>query len=95
VFSIFSTVKNKNRTYIVDFIDMVNKIVYEIKPSSKVDDEEVQNKLTSLEKWCNINKYSLQIIDETYFIQKIESGETFDFLEKYQKNILQLKKRNL
>lgn len=91
----FSTVKNKNRTYIVDFIDMVNKIVYEIKPSSKVDDEEVQNKLTSLEKWCNINKYSLQIIDETYFIQKIESGETFDFLEKYQKNILQLKKRNL
>jgi hypothetical protein len=61
--------KNKNnitRIYIVDFIDYVNKIVVEIKPSKFLNtDENTKRKIKYLRKWCSENNFICRIIDES------------------------------
>lgn len=56
----------KSHVYIVDFIDDLNKIVYEIKPSSMVDDITTA-KENSLIEWCKNNGYTYQFITEVWF----------------------------
>lgn len=53
--------------YIVDFIDIKNKIAYEIKPSSLIDKRNNGLKRNALKKWCLDNDYKEKIITEEYF----------------------------
>ena len=58
------TLDNKEHIYIVDFIDNVNKCVIEIKPSTLLQDEKSQVKITALKEWCQIHDYKLCILCE-------------------------------
>ena len=61
------TYNTVTRIYIVDFIDINNKIVYEIKPDSCLITEQNTAKLKALNDWANINNYTVQIIGNEYF----------------------------
>lgn len=50
--------------YITDFIDEENKKIYEIKPSTLVDDEKVKAKTSAAIVWCEENGYTYHIITE-------------------------------
>ena len=50
-------------TYIPDFLGLDNNIVYEIKPDYFIDNDEiVQTKMKSADKWCSDNGYSYEIV---------------------------------
>ena len=55
---------DKQRIYIVDFIDDKNKNVYEIKPYSQIDNENNKLKLAALKEWSKNNNFNLHIITE-------------------------------
>jgi len=56
------TYDNKERVYIVDFCDQVNKILYEIKPSEFVDQPLNQSKFKAARLWCEKHGYSFKLI---------------------------------
>lgn len=62
-------INNNIKNYIVDFIDTKRKIVYELKPSTLVDNTINQIKFESLKKWAAVNNYKVEIITED-FIKK-------------------------
>lgn len=60
----FDTVKNKERIYIVDFVDENKKILYEVRPKSL--QKNMTDKLVSVDKYTQENGYSFVFIDEDY-----------------------------
>ena len=86
--------KNKFHTYIVDFIDYDNKIVYEIKPKSL--QLKGRNKIKNIEliKWCTINNYKFKYIDEDYFKKFIVSDDLFKYMDiEYKDKLIKFLKR--
>ena len=59
--------KNKIHVYIVDFIDDIEQIIYEIKPKSMCDNEKTICKLNAAKEWCIKNNYTLKIITENEY----------------------------
>lgn len=55
---------NEDHIYITDFIDINEKIVYEIKPSTLVDDAKVQAKSKAAMEWCASNDYTFIVVTE-------------------------------
>ena len=55
---------NKNYIYIVDFIDNINKLVFEIKPKCLIQNEKNIVKDLYLTKWAIDNKYKYKILSE-------------------------------
>ena len=62
---------NKKHTYIVDFVDEDNKILYEIKPACLVDDERNIVKFKSAKEWCIKNNYEFKIVTENDITQNL------------------------
>lgn len=62
----------KIRTYIVDFEDSANKILYEIKPISEMLVNKNIAKFKAAENWCKENSYEYVIIEDTWFISRID-----------------------
>lgn len=58
------TYGNKQYVYIVDFVDMTNKVLYEIKPSSLVEVQKNVAKHDAAIEWCTLNGYTYKIITE-------------------------------
>ena len=54
----------EHHTYIVDFIDEKNKIVYEIKPNTLLEKKVNKIKEKTLIKWCENNGFKYIHIDE-------------------------------
>jgi len=52
------------RIYITDFVDFDNKIIYEIKPSSELNETNFLNKKKYTEEWCNKNAFLYKVITE-------------------------------
>lgn len=61
------TYNNENYNYIVDFVDFINKILYEIKPNSTKDTIVNQIKFAAAKKWADDNGYSFVIISDNWF----------------------------
>lgn len=74
----FDPLKNKNRTYIVDFIDFEKRIVYEIKPKGNVDERTIQ-KENSLKKWCCENNYLYEFISNEWFKNNYDKNVILGF----------------
>jgi hypothetical protein len=55
---------NIERVYITDFVDIDNKIIYEIKPTSELKNKNFLNKLKYTEDWCLKNKFQYKVITE-------------------------------
>ncbi len=58
---------NTWHSYIVDFIDIQNKIVYELKPEILTKNAINIVKQNALKKWCINNNYTYILITENYF----------------------------
>lgn len=69
----------KERIYIVDFVDHDEKLAYEIKPKSLFD-ELAEVKDVSLLNWCVECGYTRKLIDETYFTERLKSDILYQYL---------------
>ena len=87
-------VDNKLHNYIVDFIDIDNKIVYEIKPDSCKELKNNILKNNALINWCKANNYNMQYIDENYFKTHNFNISLLDYTDdEYKQKLLKLIKR--
>jgi hypothetical protein len=61
--------KGENSTYIVDFVDRKNKVLYEIKPNSMKNN--IRNKLKEkfAKEWCLKNDFKYEYISDDFFIK--------------------------
>jgi hypothetical protein len=55
---------DKERVYITDFVDFNNKIIYEIKPSSELNEFNFLNKKKYAEEWCSKNAFLYKVVTE-------------------------------
>ena len=62
---------NKIKIYIVDFYDEKNKIAYEIKPKSLIENEQNAIKEKYLVEFCKQNNIQYKLISDEWFIQNI------------------------
>lgn len=53
--------------YIVDFVDVSNKILYEIKPNSTYNNSVNLSKYKFTKRWCKINGYKYIIVKNNWF----------------------------
>ena len=60
-----------SRTYLVDFVDATNKVLYEIKPNSELSSAKVVAKYEKALEWCADNGYSFKFITEDYLSQHL------------------------
>lgn len=60
----FDTTQNDWRVYIVDFEDAQNKILFEIKPTSELGEQNYKDKCKYTEEWCRENGYQFKVITE-------------------------------
>lgn len=81
--------KEKKHTYIVDFDDVKNRVLYEIKPSSLENTELNKIKKEILIEWCKNNDYKFKIINEDWFRINYPA---FKYLLNDQKDKLRLMK---
>jgi hypothetical protein len=65
------TYDNKERVYIVDFCDQVNKVLYEVKPREFVNQPLNQSKFEAARLWCRENDYAFKIITKEDLCEKI------------------------
>jgi hypothetical protein len=72
---------DKNKIYIVDFIDHVERVVIEVKPSRFRNDDEVVAKLTALKEWSISNNYDLIYADE-YWIRSQPQPEDYSLFDE-------------
>ncbi len=66
----FDEIKGKVRNYITDFCDFNSKIIYEIKPKNKIEDN--NRKIIEAKKWCEINSYRYEIITQDWLIGRYD-----------------------
>lgn len=58
------TIENEHHTYIVDFEDKKNKIIYEIKPAALKNNHINAIKIEAAIDWCNKTGYRLVVVDD-------------------------------
>ena len=68
----YISIDSKQHSYIIDFHDEKNKILYEIKPNGNKIDEIVILKEKAALNWCLLNGWSYVFIDEDYLNTNIE-----------------------
>jgi hypothetical protein len=81
---------NKEHNYFVDFTDIQNNILYEVKPYVRQNDIINQAKFKATIKWCNINGFKFKIVDEFYLKENINkiSKDKIDILPENVKRRL-------
>lgn len=62
-----------HRTYIIDFHDEIEKILYEIKPTDLIDTPNVKLKELYAKNWCEKNGWTYQFINEAWFNDNLNS----------------------
>lgn len=72
----FDKKTKKYKNYITDFCDQEKKIIYEIKPKSKISEN--KEKIDSAKKWCKDNHYLYQIITQEWIISRYEKNLLID-----------------
>jgi hypothetical protein len=75
------TYQNSNHTYIVDFTDIDNKILYEIKPKSLHTVDRNIIKYDAALNWCTRHGYTYIIIDDDWFIHNKDNFDTTKYPE--------------
>ena len=67
------------KTYIVDFADFENNILYEIKPSSMIKSSMCQKKMEAAKKWAYENNWVYKFITDEWFINNLSNLEQVNF----------------
>lgn len=88
--------ENEKHTYIVDFVDKKNKLLFEIKPNSEKTKKKNETKRKYANEWCKSNGYKYMIIADVwfkkYYDEKYILGQPNE--EKLIKNLKQFKNEN-
>lgn len=66
------TINNKDKIYIVDFEDRINKILYEVKPIEHTTSSLSEAKILAATKWANANGYSFKVITQNELIDNLD-----------------------
>jgi hypothetical protein len=64
---------NKDKIYIVDFCDDVNKILYEIKPQSVLNTPKNNEKIKFAKEWCKENGWEYVVITDGWYMENAKS----------------------
>lgn len=59
--------KGEFRNYIIDFVDIDNKVIYEIKPNNLRDSELNITKFSYAKRWAKSNNYDFVVVDDLWF----------------------------
>lgn len=86
----FDTKRNKNRNYLVDFMDKKNNILYEIKPNSEKQKEQIKNKEFALKNYCKENNLKFEYISEDWFSKNYDENEFSNYKLEFKDKILKL-----
>lgn len=62
------------RSYILDFVDPINNIIYEIKPYALHDTKVNKLKFKAAEEWAKENNFKFIIIDNLWFIENYDTN---------------------
>ena len=87
----------KEHTYIIDFTNNIEKILYEIKPSSNIDNDITQAKCEAAHKWADNNGYKFLLITNIWFKEnaaRIDYGKYDPKIKKGMKQFLHENKTN-
>lgn len=86
-------INREDHNYIVDFIDHDNKVIYEIKPLSNINDSRNKAKIKYAKKWAKNNGFKFKIINDRWFkknySEQIIKGQPSE--EKIKRNLKQFK----
>jgi len=88
------SIDNKNRLYIVDFINHITKHVVEIKPSCKINGKVEKEKEKSLSTWCDTYGYSYDIVTEHYILDNLYRLENGVFDIETTRKLHETRKKN-
>lgn len=71
---------DKEHIYIVDFVNHEKFTVTEIKPKEFLNTRKERAKINALERWCNDNKYQMNIItqDDIEYMATLVCIDDFD-----------------
>jgi hypothetical protein len=87
--------KDNFHIFIIDFVDIEKKIIYEIKPNSEILQEKNKIKFSAAKKWAADNCFIFKIINETWFknnfnenllIGQIEEKRLKKLLKQFNEN---------
>lgn len=78
--------ENKERNYIVDFIDTEDKIVYEVKPDGMKEEQKNIKKAEALIKWCEENDYIFKYIDEFWIKENFKVELIYNIQDEEYRN---------
>lgn len=67
--------KNENKIYIIDFVDLDNRILFEIKPDSCINNEQNIAKISAANIWCLEHQFKFQIIGNSWFKNNISADD--------------------
>ena len=83
--------ENTKHVYIVDFVDINNKIIYEIKPRSEKTKLKNICKRKYAKNWAEDKDYIYKIIDDDWFYENYDEKLLYDqpYKEKLLKNLKQ------
>jgi hypothetical protein len=73
------SIDGKERTYIVDFADFDNKVLYEIKPSAMISSMICKQKATAAIKWSSDNGWSYKFVSDDWFIINLHQLQQLKF----------------
>lgn len=84
---ILYTHNNKQRVYIVDFIDYEQKVVIEIKPKELINTKLFQAKWASLVDWARSNGYTTLLADQEWLVTNIPNPDLSKFDDKTARKV--------
>lgn len=85
----------KTRNYLVDFVDNLNKILYEVKPIGQYNRKSNKNKLESALRWCSESGYKFVHIGEWWFIENIDALAGLRNITEKERKAVENFKRNV
>jgi hypothetical protein len=88
-----SSIDNKIHIYIIDFVDEKNKILYEVKPQSWMEDLTIKDKEKGAIIWALENGYSYKFINDDYFKKNIKNIDLNNQPQKTINSILWYKEK--
>lgn len=72
-------IDGKFRTYIVDFADFENKVLYEVKPSTMTSSVVCKQKAAAAIKWSSDNGWSYKFVSDDWFIMNLHQLQQLKF----------------
>lgn len=89
--------EGKNKVYISDFVDNLNKKLYEIKPKEQLTNKKIKAKEKAAIEWCKQNGFVFQNISQNYFIENIDKIKKSDLnieIKNKMEKLYEINKKN-